>query len=176
MVKQFGNRLKLLYIDTDGLFYHIQSDCLNNELKNIQYLFDFSNLPPDHPLYNTTHKSVPGKFKNETANNEISSCVFLRSKQYSYVFANNVVKKAKGIQKSVVDSNLSHQQYVDCLHTSAKSCIKTYETRSYDHQLFTNSVTKAGLSPFDDKRYILDNGVETLAFGHHKITQINDMT
>ena len=71
MKKQFGNRLKLLYMDTDGLFYHIICDYLNKELHNIQHLFDFSNLPNDHPLYNKTNKKVPGRFKSEKGADEV---------------------------------------------------------------------------------------------------------
>ena len=29
-------------------------------------------------------------------------------------------------------------------------------------------VTKLSLSPYDDKRYVLDDGVTTLAYGHYR--------
>ena len=37
------------------------------------------------------------------------------------------------------------------------------QIRSYDHQLYNITINKLGLSPFDDKRYILDDGINSLA-------------
>ena len=34
-------------------------------------------------------------------------------------------------------------------------------------------VNKQALSPYHDKRYILDNGHDTLAYGHYRIRRIN---
>jgi hypothetical protein len=36
------------------------------------------------------------------------------------------------------------------------------QIRSYDHQLYNITINKLGLSPFDDKRYILDDGINSL--------------
>lgn len=41
--------------------------------------------------------------------------------------------------------------------------------QSKKHQLYVASVNKIALSAFDDKRFVTDNGVETLAFGHYRI-------
>ena len=41
--------------------------------------------------------------------------------------------------------------------------------RSYNHTIYTETVNKVALSPFDDKRYILKDNINTLAWGHHKI-------
>ena len=38
---------------------------------------------------------------------------------------------------------------------------------------YTMRVNKQALSPYDDKRYILDNGRDTLAYGHYRIRRIN---
>ena len=38
--------------------------------------------------------------------------------------------------------------------------------RSQHHQVFTCKQTKKSLSPFDDKRYILNDGFTTRAHGH----------
>ena len=41
--------------------------------------------------------------------------------------------------------------------------------RSQNHQLGSYEINKVSLSCFDDKRYILDNGHESYAYGHYLI-------
>ena len=41
--------------------------------------------------------------------------------------------------------------------------------KSKDHNLGTYEINKISLSCFDDKRYILKNGIYTLAYGHKDI-------
>ena len=44
------------------------------------------------------------------------------------------------------------------------------QIRSDKHEVYSVKLNKIGLSPYDDKRYILNNGVRSLAYGHYKIT------
>ena len=41
--------------------------------------------------------------------------------------------------------------------------------RSQNHQLGSYKINKVSLSCFDDKRYILENGITSYAYGHYKI-------
>ena len=41
--------------------------------------------------------------------------------------------------------------------------------RSRKHEIFTEEINKVALSANDDKRFILPDGVHTLAFGHWRI-------
>ena len=41
--------------------------------------------------------------------------------------------------------------------------------RSMKHQLCSYEINKTSLSCFDDKRYILEDGITSYAYGHHKI-------
>ena len=41
------------------------------------------------------------------------------------------------------------------------------------HKVHTETINKIGLSAFDNKRFILDDGINELAFGHYKIDLIN---
>ena len=41
--------------------------------------------------------------------------------------------------------------------------------RSYKHNVFTEEVNKVALSADDDKRHILEDGINTLALGHYRI-------
>ena len=38
--------------------------------------------------------------------------------------------------------------------------------RSYNHDIYTETVSKVALSNKDDKRIILEDGIHTLAHGH----------
>ena len=40
-----------------------------------------------------------------------------------------------------------------------------YTLNSDKHEMYVNEVNKISMSPFDDKRYILDNGIDTQPFG-----------
>ena len=56
-----------------------------NDLKNLEYIFDFSNLDENHELFSNKNKKVIGKFKIETPKNVfIDEIVCLRSKAYSF--------------------------------------------------------------------------------------------
>ena len=44
------------------------------------------------------------------------------------------------------------------------------QIRSESHEIYSIKLNKIGLSPYDDKRYILNDGMNTLAYGHYKIT------
>ena len=45
--------------------------------------------------------------------------------------------------------------------------------QSKSHKIGTYELNKTSLSGFDDKRYILDNGINTLAYGHKDIVKQN---
>ena len=49
------------------------------------------------------------------------------------------------------------------LTTSGKFCL----FQSTNHVLKTVEMTKVCLSAFNDKQYILDDGINTLAYGHY---------
>ena len=40
--------------------------------------------------------------------------------------------------------------------------------RSHEHEVFTETVNKVALSSEDDKRFILEDKIHTLAHGHYK--------
>lgn len=47
---------------------------------------------------------------------------------------------------------------------------KQFSIRSKSHNVYTISMDKIALNPFDDKRYIIKpECIDTLAWGHHKI-------
>ena len=133
-------------------------------------MFDFSNYDKNHFLYDSTNAKKPGLFKDETGGIPIAQFVGLRSKMYSLKYSNEEQKKAKGIVKSVVKKELKHSNYVDCILEQKKIMCQQNLIRSKKHNLHVVNVNKVGLSAFDDKRFVLNNGIDTLAFGHYRIT------
>ena len=87
----FGQKkLQLHYIDTDGMILSMKTKDIIKDLKNLEDIFDFSNLDENHELFSKKNKKVIGKFKIETPKNIwIDEFVCLRSKAYSFKCKNN---------------------------------------------------------------------------------------
>ena len=168
MMKKYGaEKAKLLFTDTDSLTYQVNTQDLYQDMKEDQDLYDTSNYPQEHPLYSIKNKKVIGKFKDETAGLPITEWVGLRPKMYSIKLMDGKEKKTgKGIKKNVLTKQIKHQDFKDCLFLQQDYQHSMMNFRSQGHQLFTIRQIKKSLSPFDDKRYILDNGITTRAHGH----------
>lgn len=169
--QRYGDRAKLLFTDTDSLMYCLQTtDVYADMLPDGEELFDTSDYPKDHPLYSTKNKKVIGKMKDETAGIPIREFVGLRPKMYSFLLEGGKEKKtAKGVKKSVKEREIRHADFKGCLVNKAPQQHVMLGFRSDRHQLYTEKMMKTSLSPYDDKRYLLPDGVESYAYGHHKI-------
>ena len=111
-----------------------------------------------------------GKFKDEKAGVPITEFVGLRSKMYSYIKENGTDgRTAKGIKKYVIKKQISHEHYKSVLFKDTQLHHKMNIIRSYKHQIYSFEINKISLSCFDDKRYILDDGINSLAYGHERI-------
>ena len=78
------------------------------------------------------------------------------------------IKKAKGVNKSVV-KKIRHKEFVDVLFNKKIIRHKMKRIRSKVHRIGTYDVCKISLSCFDDKRYILDYGINSLAYFYNDI-------
>ena len=171
MMKLYGpSKAKLLFTDTDSLTYLIETKDVYQDMKEDQELYDTSDYPKDHPLYSNTNKKVIGKFKDETEGRPIAEFVGLRAKMYSIKTEEKKKDqmKGKGIKKSVLEREVNHQDYKDCLFEKREYQHQMMGFRSHQHQVYTEKQTKKSLSPFDDKRYILGDGYTTRAHGHYQ--------
>ena len=124
------------------------------------------------PVRNTNrnNKKVLGMMKDEAAGKIIKEFVGLRSKLYSFIMDDGgEIKKCKGIKKQVVESSIRHEHYKTCLLTGKELLRKYNILRSYNHEVYGEEINKVTLSALDDKRYILKNGMDTLAWRHYKI-------
>ncbi|KAL4153200.1 hypothetical protein QTP88_001033 [Uroleucon formosanum] len=127
--------------------------------------FDTSDYPKDNiyglPLVN---KKVLVKFKDELNGKIMTEFIGLRSKLYSHriLDTEKEIKKAKGVKKNVVENKICFNDFENCLLTKESKYIKQNLFRTKKHDIFTVEQNKKALSVYDDKRFILDNGLATL--------------
>ena len=107
--------------------------------------------------------------KDEFKGKIISEFIGLKSKMYSLVAVNNEeTKNAKGVNKNVV-KDIRHREYIDILFNKQMIKHKMKRIQSKLHTIGTYNVCKISLSYFDDKRYILNDGISSLAYFHKDI-------
>jgi hypothetical protein len=169
LMKKYGHQnLKLLYTDTDSFILSIKTEDLYKDLQSMSQYFDFSNYPEDHFLYDICNAKTVGTMKDETASVPILEFVALRSKMYSILLSNDDnFKTAKGVKRSSLHK-LRHEDYISALQESKQTETEYYSIISKNHRLYTSHQKKTGLSPFDDKRYLETNKIDTLAYFHFK--------
>lgn len=167
---KYSSRAQLLFTDTDSLCYEITTDDLYHDLKDDKELFDFSAYPRNHSLYDATNKKIIGKMKDETESVPVKEFVGLRSKMYSMVHGNT--EKPKGISKAVIRSKLRHDLYKQCLFNRETQMEPMILFRTDRHEIYTVKLNKTTLSAYDDKRYILEDGIQTLAHGHWRCQKL----
>ena len=170
---KYEEKAKLLFTDTDSFMYEIETEDFYKDIsKDVKDRFDTSDYPENHPSGIPTgiNKKVLGMFKDEVAGKIIKEFVGLRAKLYSFIMEDGKEnKRCKGVKKQVVENSITHEDYKTCLRTGKEQLRKQNILRSYNHEVYTEEVNKVALSALDDKRYILGDGIHTLAWGHYKI-------
>ena len=132
-----------------------------------KYLFDFSDYPQDSEFLNPVNKKV-SKIKDEIKGKIINESVGLKLQIYSLINIDvEENKKEKGDDKNIV-KNTRHKEYVDVLfNKKIRDKMKRIQIKL--HRIGTYDVCKISLSYFDDKRYILDDVINSLAYFHKDI-------
>ena len=155
----FGQEnIQLHYIDTDAFVLSLKTQDIIKDLKNLEDIFDFSNLDKNHELFSERNKKVIGKFKIETPKNIwIDEFVCLRIKMYSFKCGDDSKNKLKCISKSQ-SKHIKFDEYKNCLFGGEyqKEC-DNYIIRSLNHEMILQKVKKSTLSIFDDKRCYINN-------------------
>ena len=77
--------------------------------------------------------------------------------------------RAKGIKKSFLKRHMRHEQYLNVLRTRQITHAKFLNFQSKRHRIYTVEFNKVCLSAYDDKRFVLKDGVGTLPHGHFKL-------
>ena len=131
---------------------------------------DFSGYDKSHPSYDCTNKKVLGKFKDEHDGNIFTQFIGLKPKMYcTETDDRKTLKKGKGIDRKVVKS-LSTDDYLYTLTDNKKSFYTSNKICSKNHQVFSITQNKVGLSNFDNKRYYTDN-ITSMPYGHFIINK-----
>ena len=168
MVTRYGSRVKLLMTDTDSFILHVQTPDVNKDMLEDIDAYDTGDYPQNHFAYSNKNKKVLGKMKDELNGRPVQEFVGLRPKMYSLLEADGHEKKtAKGIPKRVTD-RLRQEEYRQALYSENSTMVTMQQIRSMKHDVFTVSLRKTDLSPYDDKRYVLNDKITTLACGHYK--------
>ena len=143
---------RLLYTDTDSYIVDVKTEDIYEDFAQDKDLYDFSDYPKDHPLYSTHNKKVIGKFKDEMGGEPVSEFIGLQAKMYYVSTASKEIKRAKGINKAVVDQEVTRTQYKQALDEG-----KTFEHtcprfQSKQHVVKTVGVQKKSLCHHNTKR------------------------
>jgi len=182
---KYGDKVKLILSDTDSLMYLVETSDSYKDLVEMKDRMDLSGYPdvalPDGTrLFDNTNKKVVGKMSDEKPGEIISEVVALKPKLYSvktqsYWYPSTdpygETQKAKGVPK-VAKKRLTHADYKEVLEEGSTKSTTFRTIRSKCHTNQTLELKKRALSAFDNKKYILEDGVSCLSYGHYKIDEL----
>ena len=125
-------------------------------------MFDFSNYSKDSKFSDLTDIKVIGKIKDVSEGKIIDEFLGLKSKMYSM---KNIDGKESNTAKGV---NIA-TEFNKCKDTLFNKKIIRHKMRRIQgkkHKMGTYEINKISLSCFDDKRFVLDDEIHTLAYFH----------
>ena len=167
--------LRLCMTDTDSFLFSYSTSGnkpLEKMLKENEDHFDFSNLKPDgkygQSLFCMNHKNELNRFKLESKDAKIVAACCLRSKLYALLYEDSKeLLKMKGTPYSCFEKNdIMYQTYENCLNEIPVPKTEYYRIGAKSHEVSKFLQKKSTLvSPFDDKRYLLDCGRHSFPFG-----------
>ena len=167
--KYYGPNIELAYFDTDSYLYQVRTNDIIEDLGTVfKNIMDFSNFDKDHKYYDNSKAKVIGYLKSEYGNQVLKKFVGLKAKLYSIIYGDDENKHtAKGLQKAVMRKFVKHQHYMDVIKENNIFCATSRRIQSKEHIISTIQQNKLIFTPFDDKRYLLNNGVQSIPFGHY---------
>ena len=113
-------------------------------------------------FFDPTNKTVIGKMKDEFGRVIVGEFVELKSKIHSMKKIDNKESNtAKGVN-IIKEFN----EFKDVLFNKKIIRLKMRRLQSKKHKLGTCGIDKLSLSCFNDKRYVLDDAIHTLAYFH----------
>ena len=137
--------MKIGYVDTDSIIFKIEN------MKNTGY----QNIQKNNP---DIFGCKIGLLEDEIdENNEITECIGLSSKCYSYITKYTNTVKTKGISESYKSKYLNHQEFIKVLFDDKDLNKEEFNSIKIKNQkLFTNKIIKDNVKNFNDKRFMID--------------------
>lgn len=167
--KKYGSNMRLIGTDTDSIIYYTKTEDIFKDMKEYNDKMDFSEYPKEHMLYSAENCKQLGKMKDESNGKQIKSVVFLKAKCYSIIHDNEKTEKKvlKGIKKNIIKNEICYSDYKACIDNNININKTMNNFKSSKHEITTITMTKSALNSYDDKRYICDDKISTLAYGHY---------
>ena len=165
---------KLLYCDTDSLILSLYNQNPYEMMKKNISEFDTSNYTIDN-LHNMpiANKQVLGLMKDELAGESITDVICLRAKTYSYRVLKDGKKcdkkVCKGVKREIMRKTVTFNDFDYCLNNLVSISRNQNLIRSKRHKIFTIRERKIALNANDDKRFICEDGLSTIPWGHYSI-------
>ena len=78
-------------------------------------------------------------------------------------------KKCKGVTKNVTKMSIQFDDYRECVFSRKEEHRKMNVIRNQCHAIYYEEINKITLSPYDDKRVIMADGIHVLAYGNTKL-------
>ena len=128
-------------------------------------MFDFSNYPKDSKFFDQSNSKVIDKMKDVSGGKIIVEFVGLKSKMYSM---ENIDGKESDTAKEV-NIVTGFNEFKDTLFNKKITRHKMKRIQSKKHKIGTYEMNKISLSCFDGKRFVLDDGIHTLACFHKEL-------
>ena len=138
---------------------------MKNFLNTNKHLFDFSNFLKDSKFFDMANKRVIGKMKDVSEGKIVDEFVGLKSKMYSM---ENIDGKESNTAKGV-NIATEFNEFKDILFNKKIMRHKMRRIRAKKHKVRTYKIDKISLSVFDDKRFVFNDGIHTLAYFHKDI-------
>ena len=73
------------------------------------------------------------------------------------------------MRRAVVDLDITFKDYKDCVFNRKTLVVEQKGIKSFNHELYTVKETKLALTSFNDKRFLLEDGINSFAYGHKSI-------
>ena len=125
-------------------------------------MFNFSNLSRNSKFLDETNKKVNGKMKDKSEGKINDEFVRLKSKMYSI---KNIDSKEPNTAKGV-NIATEFNEFKDTLFNKTVVRHKMKRIQSKKHKIGTYKINKISLLCFDDKRFVLDDGIHMLDYFH----------
>ena len=137
---------------------------------NIRKVYDFSEYPENSTYHNKENKRVVGKIKGECKGRTNGDGAFIRPKMYSYqVVCGIEIGKAKDVSRTTIKKDLRYELYKECIGNDKQFKHKQVYIWRYNHKMGVFEQKKTCLNPFDSKKWIVPNLIDSRSYGHYQI-------